>query len=74
MKILLNSSGLTQENQEPLAACLNTTSIKEQTNLLRELSTASKCFTINDIKKRPESRLLDIQGERDSKTTNEIIP
>ena len=38
------------ENREPVAVCLNT-AIKEQTNILDDLTTANKCFTIDDIKK-----------------------
>ena len=50
-KTLLDSSDLTQENQEPVAVCLNTASIKEPTNILDDLTTVRKCFTIDDIKK-----------------------
>ena len=41
---------------------------------LRQLTAANKCFTTDDIAKRAESKELDIQCERDSKTTNKIIP
>ena len=51
VKILLDSSHLTQGNQEPVAVCLNTASIEELTNILDDLTTASKCFTIDNIKK-----------------------
>ena len=47
----------TQENQEQAAACLNTASIKEHTNILDDLTTTSKCFTINDIKKGREQSI-----------------
>ena len=50
VKALLDRSDLTQENQKPVAVCLNT-AIKEQTNTLDNLTTANKCFTIDDIKK-----------------------
>ena len=50
VKALLDYSNLTQENQEPVAVCLNT-AIKEQTNILNDLTTANKYFTIDDIKK-----------------------
>ena len=50
VKTLLDRSDLTQENQEPVAVCLNTASIKEQTNIVDDLTTASKCFTTDDIK------------------------
>ena len=50
VKIFLDRSDLTQENQEPLAVCLNT-GIKEQTNILDNLTTGNKCFTIDDIQK-----------------------
>ena len=48
VKTLLDRSDLTQENQEPVAVCLDTASIKEQTNIVDDLTTASKCFTIDD--------------------------
>ena len=51
VKILLESSGLAQENQEPVAVCLNTVSIKEQINMLNDLPTASKCFIIDGTRK-----------------------
>ena len=67
VKALLDRSDLTQENQEPVAVCLNT-AIKEQTNILDDLTTANKCFTIDDTKKgqRAEywiSRVKEILNE-----------
>ena len=50
VKVLLDHSDLTQENQEPLAVCHNA-GIKEQTNNLGNLTTRNKCFTIDDIQK-----------------------
>ena len=50
VKALLGHSDLTQENQEPVAVCLNT-AIKEQGNILDDLTTANKCFIIDDIKR-----------------------
>ena len=50
VKTLLGSSNLTQENQEPVAVYLNT-AVKEQTNILDDLTTASKFFTVDGIKK-----------------------
>ena len=50
VKALLDRSDLTQENQEPVAACLNT-AIKEQTNILDDFIIANKCFTIDYTKK-----------------------
>ena len=50
VKALLHRSNLTQENQEPVAVCLNT-AIKEQTNILDDLTTANKYFTVDVIKK-----------------------
>ena len=50
VKVLLDRSDLTRENQEPVALYLNT-AINEQTNILDGLTTANKCFTIDDIKK-----------------------
>ena len=49
VKALLDHSDFTLENQEPVAVCLNT-AIKEETNILDDLVTANKCFTIDDIK------------------------
>ena len=46
----LDRSDLTQENQEPRGVCLNT-AIKEQKNVLDDLTTANKCFLIDGIKK-----------------------
>ena len=54
VKALLDCSDLTQENQEPVAVCINT-SIKEQTNTLVDLAAANKCFKIDDIKKGQRS-------------------
>ena len=56
VKALLDRSDLTQENQEPIAVCLNT-AIKGQTNILDDLTTANKCFTIDDIKKGKEQSI-----------------
>ena len=50
VKAFLDGSDLTHENQESEAICLNT-AIKEQTNILDDLTTANKRFTIDDIKK-----------------------
>ena len=50
VKTLLGSSNLTQENQEPVAVYPNT-AVKEQTNILDDLTTASKFFTVDGIKK-----------------------
>ena len=50
VKTLLGSSNLTQENQEPVAVYLNT-AVKEQTNILDDLTTASKFFTVEENKK-----------------------
>ena len=46
----LDRSDLTQENQEPRGVCLNT-AIREQKNVLDDLTTANKCFLIDGIKK-----------------------
>ena len=51
MKTLLGSSGLMQENLEPVAVCLSTAGIIEHTNMLNDLTTESKSFAIDDIKK-----------------------
>ena len=50
VKILLDHLDLTQENQEPLAVCHNS-GIKEQANILGNLTTRNNCFTIDDIQK-----------------------
>ena len=55
VKALLDRSDLTQENQEPVAVCLNA-AIKEQTYILDDLTTANTCFTIDDIKKEQKAK------------------
>ena len=87
VKALLDRSDLTQENQETVAVCLNS-AIKEQTNILGNLTTANKCFTIEDIKKgqraeywvsrvkeilKKPARLSPRHGRRESKEVQQLL-
>ena len=51
VKTLSESSDWTQGNQEPVAVSLNIAFIREKTNILNQFTTASKCFSFDDINK-----------------------
>ena len=73
VKALLDRSDLTQENQETVAVCLNS-AIKEQTNILGNLTTANKCFTIEDIKKGQRAEYWVSRVKEILKKTSKVIP